>query len=143
MSLRSKAPTLAKVLSRLPTPRMKVMYEHSLNHGFHRGRQWFGVGMRVVNGIARGPGEDRDPCPVGAAFQVRYDPSKAGWFSAKLDKNLLDAIKHIVVAAGNGEDGMEQYLKELENTDPVELHQFVARQYRSRVASKSRGAKLR
>ncbi len=130
MSLKSTAPTLSRVLSALPASRMKILYEYAQKHAFHRGRQWFGVGMRVSNGKALGS-ESGAACPVAAAFHVKRDTSSAGWFSARLDENLLAAIKHIVVAAGRSEDGMEEYLKELENTDPVELHQFVEHQYRT------------
>ena len=124
--------TLMRVLGSLPEKNLAKMYEYSLTHGFHRGRQWFGTSMRVLpNEEGRFEGEltlaaqEADACPVGAAFGVKRDVSDAGWFSAKLDMNLLSAIKHIVSHAGRQEDGMEQYLKELENTDPIQLQRFI------------------
>jgi len=69
------------------------------------------------------------PCPVAAAFHVERDPTPSGWYSAKIDENLMMAIKHIIEFAGQREDGMEQYLKELENTDPVDLHHFVVSEF--------------
>lgn len=128
-------PTLAKVLGSLPPDKTVLLHEYQKNKAFHRGRQWFGFGMRVAPSMdplgARSftmSAMDLAACPVAAAFNVSLDTSPNGWFSAKLDENLLAAIKHIVEAAGNGEDGMEEYLKELENTDPVELYQLVETQ---------------
>jgi hypothetical protein len=132
------ASTLAKVLGSLPPAQKEILYNHSQKHAFHRGRQWFGAGMRVVLGadVPSLAAEVDVPCPVAAAFNVRRDSSELGWFSAKLDERLLAAIKHIVTSAGKSEEGMEQYLKELENTDPVELHRFVEGQYLALAASR-------
>jgi hypothetical protein len=129
--------TLDRVLSSLPDDKKLKLHEYQKDHAFHRGRQWFGFGMRVARSSkapgTKGPSTasfalsamEAVACPVAAAFDVKRDTSKNGWFSARLDENLLAAIKHIIGAAGNAEDGMEEYLKELENTDPIELYQLV------------------
>lgn len=70
-------------------------------------------------------------CPVAAAFGVQPDLSEIGWFSAKLDANLLAAIKHIIDAVGKREDGMEEYMKQLENTGPEMLHELVNHLYQA------------
>lgn len=126
-------PTLAKVLGELPADRKAAMFHYAQRSGFHRGRQWFGAGMRVVKDSDTGSAlllasAVDMACPVAAAYDVAPDYSETGWFSARLDQNLLSAIKHIVETAG-GEDGMEQYLKELENTSPFDLQDFVEIQY--------------
>jgi hypothetical protein len=128
----------------LPNKRKTIMFNYSQKHGFHRGRQWFGAAMRVVQGEGVAPTLAYDAiaaCPVAAAFEVKRDASPTGWFSAKLDERLLAAIKHIIEAAGDCENGMEQYLKELESCDPVELQNFVESQYLAAVG-KSKASKV-
>jgi len=142
MSIRTKSPTLFKVLDTLPDSRMKILAGYSKENAFHRGRQWFGTGMQVQtaeDGSKTLRVIDSAACPVAAAFNVQRDYSKSGWFSAKLDQNLLAAIRHIVENAG-GEEGMEQYLKELENTDPIELHDWIERR-RTTITQKRRTKK--
>ncbi|MDW9570214.1 hypothetical protein GOA98_24585 [Sinorhizobium meliloti] len=138
MAVADSSPTLARVLSALPAERKKILFEHIQAGAFHRGRQWFGTGMHVPPAAlaAAAPGNfvplmamTDAPCPVAAAFHVERDTSPSGWFSAKINENLMMAIKHIVEFAGQREDGMEQYLKELENTDPIELYHFVVSQF--------------
>jgi hypothetical protein len=132
MPLREDQPTLFAVISGIPFDETKILFRYSEELAFHRGRQWFGTGMRVgmgAQGVLAVTGSVANvACPVGAAFGVIRDTSRSGWFSAKLDMNLLNAIRHIITIAG-GEEGMEQYLKELENSDPVELHELITERF--------------
>lgn len=138
MAINDSSPTLARVLKSLPDDRKRILFEHIQTGAFHRGRQWFGTGMHVPPAAiaSAAPGSPVPlmamydaPCPVAAAFHVERDPTPSGWYSAKIDENLMMAIKHIIEFAGQREDGMEQYLKELENTDPVDLHHFVVSEF--------------
>lgn len=138
MSIAEKSPTLARVLGALPPDRKKILFQHMEAGAFHRGRQWFGTGMHVPMQAVMNTASTATvplmaladaPCPVAAAFHVERDESERGWYSAKINGNLMEAIRHIIEFAGNREDGMEQYLKELENTNPLELSQFILAQY--------------
>ncbi len=111
-----------------------MLYEHTKEHGFHRGRQWFGAGIKVSNGV--GPDDIQElqpeanvPDPVAVAFNVEYDGSKTGWFSARVNENLLAAIQHVINVMEMNEEGMELYMRGLENVSPVELHALIESQY--------------
>lgn len=131
--IEEKSPILTLVLRSLPAAQKKKLHEYAQVHGFHRGRQWFGTGMRPIADSTLADqtsvlmlAESNAPDPLAVAFDLTPNFTKSGWFSARVDENMLDAIKHVVFTTRMNEEGMERYMRELENTSPTELAEYIA-----------------
>ena len=139
-TLNTKAPTVAKVLSNLPLDKLKKVNAYAktgkpFNHGFY----WHSPeGVLGVQGGDVRFSSSNCACMLSVAFDVTPDRSATGWFGAKTDEKLLDALKFFAATAG-GEKGMHDFVVELKTLETSEVKQMVEDHHKAALREFGRG----
>jgi len=121
-----KAPTVRRVIGKLSKPQLQKIKSYAETSPFSHGWYWHGpagaVGMDYKT-VQVGTFAEC-ACAAAVAFSVAPSSDSGGFWGAKVDQNLMDAMAHISEASG-GDVGTVNFILEMSELSHDELVSIV------------------